>query len=95
MICTHVVYFHRGRRLLACECLCQSCHNGRDCICTDCSHDPEVHIEPGYYNRTQAEDRKKLGLPPAHVCRDCGAEVFRNGTKGRFPVRCPECKAKK
>lgn len=94
MACAHEVYFNRGRRLLACACFCKSCHNGTDCVCNDCSHDPEVHIEPGYYNRTQKEDRIKNG-GPAHVCKDCQTEVFRKGNVGRYPVRCPDCKAAK
>jgi len=93
MACPHETYFYRGRKLLACECFCPTCHNGRECVCPECSHDPEVHIEPRYYNRIQKEDRAKYG-PPAHVCKDCGVEVFRNGNRGRFPTRCFECKAK-
>lgn len=92
MACKHETYFNRGRRLLACACVCTQCHDGMDCVCNDCSHDPEVHIETGYYNRTQKEDRQKRGVT-VHVCRECGVEVFRNGTRGRFPVRCPDCKA--
>jgi hypothetical protein len=65
-----------------------------DCICSECSHDPEVHIEPGYYNRTQQEDRAKA-KQPVHVCQDCGTEVFRKSNRGRYPLRCPECKAKR
>lgn len=94
MACAHVTYFNRGRRLLACDCTCQACHNGTECTCSDCSHDPEVHIEPGYYNRTAKEDREKAGQP-VHVCQDCQTEVFRKGNRGRYPLRCPDCKDKK
>lgn len=91
MTCNHIYYVYRGRRLTACDCRCQTCHNGLDCTCTDCSHDPEVHINPDYYNEIKREDERKLG-PPKHTCRECGVEVFRNGNRGRFPVRCPECR---
>lgn len=31
--------------------------------------------------------------PDGHFCVTCGTEVFRNGTRGRFPSKCPTCKA--
>jgi len=30
----------------------------------------------------------------AHICTECGAEVFRTGTRGRWPSKCTQCKAK-
>lgn len=92
MSCEHEYYLNRGRRLTACACFCQACHSGTQCICADCSHDPEVHIDPGYYNKIEKEDREKY--PDNKSCQDCGAILFRKNNRGRWPLRCPECKAK-
>lgn len=94
MACKHEYYMHRGRRLLACDCVCKSCHDGRECICNDCSHDPEVHIDPQYYKKIEKEDREKTGNG-RHFCLDCGEEVFRKTNRGRWPLRCADCKAKR
>jgi hypothetical protein len=91
MTCKHIYYVHRGRRLTACSCICRACHNGTECVCASCSHDPEVHIEPEYYNRAQKERLEKHG-PPAHTCKECGVEVFRKSNRGRWPLRCLDCR---
>ena len=89
-----------------CNCFGPCCFVGNtlDCICEDCdcgsyvdkvtsitAEEAKVMTEA-----MQAPDRPTRTLPPRpeHTCQDCGVEVFRNGTRGRFPSRCPECKEK-
>lgn len=77
----------------ACECFCNKCWDNDDkrCICQHCSHNEMVRLHPAYFG--QAEGTVKETTPD-HTCKDCGTEVFRNGTRGRFPKLCPDCKAK-
>lgn len=76
-----------GRDGAFCNCFGPCCFDSNDCrcLCQDCDcHDTTAR-------RSVAV---RIAPPPEHVCQDCGTEVFRNGTRGRFPSRCPECKGK-
>lgn len=76
-----------------CNCFGSCCIDPttNNCICDgcDCRNTPEY---------IPAEEVVEVEVPvaakPDHACVDCGVEVFRNGTRGRYPSRCPACKEK-
>lgn len=66
------------------------------CICSECRHSVVRPTPPPELEPVVAENPETLfDQVLEHACQDCGAEVFRNGTRGRYPLRCPNCKAKR
>lgn len=66
------------------------------CICEDCDCDQHAGECPPVDALPPAVVDIPLPEPTfEHACQDCGVEVFRNGTRGRYPSRCPSCKEKR
>jgi hypothetical protein len=84
---SHLRRVHQREYCMCFESCCVSGDMG--CICKDC--DCGLKGSPIISTRLEAVVPDK----PEHACVDCGTEVFRNGTRGRFPSRCPECKEKR
>lgn len=84
-----------GRRKY-CNCLGDCCFNSvtADCTCDECDCGTDDMWCPPIADVVDVPLPEKPVEVPAHICQDCGVEVFRNGTRGRFPSRCPECKEK-
>lgn len=74
-----------------CECYCEDCYQevaGEEntyCICLDCVCNNPVPLHPAY--------TRKVEVPIERKCETCGNEVHRNGTRGRWPKLCTDCKA--
>lgn len=88
--------FKTGPKGRYCNCFGTCCFDPTtlDCLCDECDcgqHD--TYCPPDEVPIT--EIRLPVAPKPDHACQDCGTEVFRNGTRGRFPSRCPECKEKR
>jgi hypothetical protein len=81
----------------------------QDCICEDgCTCRSKSSPVTPIRDITQAESYAgrpvtTLSLPgspqerstlPQRTCADCGNPVVRNGTRGRYPKKCQNCKAK-
>lgn len=64
-----------------------------DCTCeTGC----DCRSKGSTVTGTRAPMTTTIPSPPAkHTCDTCGVEVFRNGTRGRFPKLCLTCKENK
>lgn len=78
----------------SCHCFCEQCHEPTGlsaCICEGCvCRRPAEPLHAAYYgDQAVAGDQDQR----EHVCEDCGRPVVRKGTRGRFPKRCPDCKA--
>ena len=83
------------RTLEVCMCFGSCCVTlDMECICPECDCE-QLQQAPA----TETPQIVDVPLPeepkPEHACQDCGVEVFRNGTRGRYPSRCPECKEKR
>lgn len=85
-----------------CMCFGPCCFDGptRDCLCEDC--DCGIKGQPMISTRTLPVETslEPLGVTskpantssPQRTCVDCSNPVVRNGTRGRFPKKCPSCK---
>lgn len=87
-----------SRQDVVCMCWGSCCYKeNRECICPECDCQ-EMEARQARERKGILEAQAKiveLRLPAFdHACGDCGVEVFRNGTRGRFPSRCPACKDK-
>ena len=74
-----------------CQCWADCCIDIQtmECVCTqgcDCRKKGSV-VAP-------IRSAPPASPKPEHACENCGTEVFRKGTRGRFPKLCPECKTK-
>jgi len=75
-----------------CQCWGECCidMSTMECVCTQ-GCDCRTKWSPVTSYR-QPEPAKTAR--PDHACETCGTEVYRNGTRGRFPKLCPSCKTK-
>jgi hypothetical protein len=86
----HKVHFSLtsdGKKTCMCDCK-HCCGMYKECLCKECDckitnvHDPE-----GY--TPQALRGVKIKRP----CKDCGKEIIRRYQRGRWPIRCGDCRA--
>ncbi len=86
--CEHTTYRHEKRILTQCECFCPKCFDtkkgeGWGCICEVCDHDVKIPLHPSYFAAKEIVE---------HLCTECGVEITRTGTRGRWPTKCSACK---
>lgn len=86
-----------------CNCFGSCCIDldTNDCICAACDCKTRnlarsTLLPPREEVATLAELAEVLApvVTTNRLCEDCDNPVFRNGTRGRFPKKCPECKVK-
>lgn len=82
MPCEHSTYRYGKRILTQCECFCDLCWT-TECVCKACNHDVKIPLHPGYFAAKVVVE---------HKCAECGVEIVRTGTRGRWPTKCSACK---
>lgn len=64
-----------------------------ECVCEACDCDTKGSTVISIRETPAPKPITTIPLTNGHFCEDCGTEVFRNGNRGRFPKKCPSCKA--